>query len=167
MWRQAKQQKSSMRHRHQTRKLHRFAASVMMKKNCSTFGLSSEPGEIIASRNRKNGRQHSPAKTRKKKASLRMSKSLKKKLNNKQPELKSQAIEFHFENADLEILINQVSELFDVTFIADDSITRCLQGAKSVKGNKISFKTQRPLNQKRSMESFYNLLGNCRICRDF
>ena len=32
------------------------------------------------------------------------------------------SIEFHFENADLEVLINQISELFDVTFITDDSI---------------------------------------------
>ena len=68
------------------------------------------------------------------------------------------SIEFHFENADLEMLINQVSELFDVTFVADDSIMPMLQGAKSVRGNKISFKTQRPLTRKDAWDLFITFL---------
>lgn len=68
------------------------------------------------------------------------------------------SIEFHFENADLEMLINQVSELFDVTFVADDSITPMLQGAKSVKGHKISFKTQRPLTKREAWDLFLTFL---------
>ena len=67
-------------------------------------------------------------------------------------------IEFHFENADLEVLINQISELFEVTFVADDTITPMLQGAKSVKGNKISFKTQQPLTKNEAWNLFITFL---------
>ena len=73
-------------------------------------------------------------------------------------EMDEPAIEFNFENADLEMLINQVSELFDITFIADDSITPLLQGARSVRGNKISFKTQRTLTKREAWNLFITFL---------
>lgn len=76
----------------------------------------------------------------------------------KQAEFDEPAIEFNFENADLEMLINQISELFDLTFIADDSITPMLQGAKSVRGNKISFKTQRTLSKREAWNLFITFL---------
>lgn len=73
-------------------------------------------------------------------------------------EMDEPAIEFNFENADLEMLINQISELFDITFIADDSITPMLQGARSVRGNKISFKTQRTLTKREAWNLFITFL---------
>lgn len=73
-------------------------------------------------------------------------------------ELDEPAIEFNFENADLEMLINQISELFDITFVADDSITPMLQGARSVRGNKISFKTQRTLSKREAWNLFLTFL---------
>lgn len=75
-----------------------------------------------------------------------------------QAELDEPAIEFNFENADLEMLINQISELFDLTFVADDSITPMLQGAKSIRGNKISFKTQRTLSKREAWNLFITFL---------
>lgn len=68
------------------------------------------------------------------------------------------SIEFHFENADLEVLINQISELFDVTFITDDSIAPMLQSGKSVRGNKISFKTNNPLTKREAWDLFLTFL---------
>ena len=56
------------------------------------------------------------------------------------------------------MLINQISELFDITFVADDSITPMLQGAKSVRGNKISFKTQRTLSKREAWNLFLTFL---------
>ncbi len=56
------------------------------------------------------------------------------------------------------MLITQISELFDITFIADDAITPMLQGAKSVKGNKISFKTQRTLTRQEAWNLFLTFL---------
>jgi general secretion pathway protein D len=73
-------------------------------------------------------------------------------------ELDEPAVEFNFENADLEMLINQISELFDITFVADDSITPMLQGARSVRGNKISFKTQRTLSKREAWNLFLTFL---------
>lgn len=82
----------------------------------------------------------------------------KKDAEQKAKELDEPAIEFNFENADLEMLINQISELFDITFIADDSIIPMLQGAKSVRGNKISFKTQRTLTKREAWNLFITFL---------
>lgn len=73
-------------------------------------------------------------------------------------EAQEPSIEFQLENADLEILMNQISELFDVTFIADDSIAPMLQGTKSIKQHKVSFKTQRPLTKKEAWELFLTFL---------
>ena len=114
----------------------------------SRIGLSSETGEVIAEQKKENVISEPIAIT---------------------PELIAQeelppcpeeepSIEFHFENADLEMLINQISELFDVTFIADDSITPMLQGTKTVRGNKISFKTQRPLTRQEAWNLFITFL---------
>lgn len=84
--------------------------------------------------------------------------STSKEIEQKIKELDEPAIEFNFENADLEMLINQISELFDITFIADDSISPMLQGARSVRGNKISFKTQRTLTKREAWNLFITFL---------
>ncbi len=115
----------------------------------SKIGISSELGQSIA-QEKENQEEASPQAT------------TEENIPNEQelppcPE-EEPSIEFHFENADLEMLINQISELFDVTFVADDSITPMLQGAKTVKGNKISFKTQRPLTRKEAWDLFITFL---------
>jgi general secretion pathway protein D len=69
-----------------------------------------------------------------------------------------ETIEFNFENADLEQLVNQISSLFNVTFISDDAIAPASQGAKLVKGNKISFKTHHPLSRKEAWNFFITFL---------
>jgi len=71
-----------------------------------------------------------------------------------EPEL----IEFYFENADLEQLIKQVEDLFDITFIRDDAVEPLAQGSKSIKGNKISFKTQKTLTKKMAWDLFLTFL---------
>lgn len=59
-------------------------------------------------------------------------------------------IEFYFENADLEQLVKQIEDIYDITFITDDTVTPPAQGAvvRPIKGNKISFKTEKPLTKK-------------------
>ncbi len=57
-------------------------------------------------------------------------------------------IEFNFENADLQTLLNYIAELFDISFIPDDSIAPMLQGGKGVAGNKVTFRTNRPMTKK-------------------
>lgn len=63
-------------------------------------------------------------------------------------------IEFHFEDADLEQLVNQIEQLFDVTFIRDDMLNPLPQDAKAIKGNKISFKTQQALTKQQAWNLF-------------
>jgi general secretion pathway protein D len=67
-------------------------------------------------------------------------------------------IEFHFENADLEALIRQISDLYNITFITDDAITPLQAGVKPIKGNKISFKTQQPLTKREAWDLFNTFL---------
>ncbi len=116
----------------------------------SKLGIISEPGELIALEKKENEILSPHAIVEEK------SPQVEKELPYCPEEEPS--IEFHFENADLEMLINQISELFDLTFVADDSITPMLQGAKTVKGNKISFKTQRPLTKKEAWDLFVTFL---------
>lgn len=68
------------------------------------------------------------------------------------------SVEFHFENTDLQNVVTQVSEIFDVTFITDDIVSPQPTGAKSLKGNKISFKTQRALSKKDAWDLFLSFL---------
>lgn len=67
-------------------------------------------------------------------------------------------IEFNFENVDLEQVVSQVSNLFNVTFISDDLVNPTPQGARLLKGNKISFKTQQPLSRRDAWHLFITFL---------
>ncbi len=67
-------------------------------------------------------------------------------------------IELHFENADLENFIKQIEDIFEVTFITDDSIQPIAKDRKQIKGNKISFKTHKPLSKKEVWNLFVTLL---------
>lgn len=67
-------------------------------------------------------------------------------------------IEFHFENASLQNLITQIEEIFGVTFVTDDILEPLPKEGKTVKGNKISFKTQKPLTKKQAWNLFITFL---------
>ena len=71
-------------------------------------------------------------------------------------------IEFNFENADLQSLVKQMEELYNITFIADDNITPLAPGGKQLKGYKISFKTQKPLTLMNKLE-LINLIKELKV----
>jgi general secretion pathway protein D len=68
------------------------------------------------------------------------------------------SIEFNFENAGLDNLVQQIQEIFEVTFISDDALQPLPQGKKSIKGNKITFKTNAPLSKKDAWNLFLSFL---------
>src|SRR5205814_753643 len=68
------------------------------------------------------------------------------------------SIEFNFEHADLPNFITQIEEIFEVTFISDDALQPLPQGKKTMKGNKISFKTHAPLSKKEAWNLFLSFL---------
>lgn len=67
-------------------------------------------------------------------------------------------VEFHFENADLRNLVTYMSDVFNVTFIADDIINPMGPGGKAIGGNKITFNTQKPLSKKEAWSLFTTFL---------
>jgi len=69
-----------------------------------------------------------------------------------------ETIEFYFENADIQNLLTQISELYDVTFIADDIFDPMSPAGKALKGNKISFKTHKPLSKTAAWGLFLTFL---------
>jgi len=68
------------------------------------------------------------------------------------------SIEFHFENTDLQNLVSQIEEIFHVSFISDEAISPMVAGSKTISGNKISFKTQKPLSKKEAWNLFLSFL---------
>jgi len=70
------------------------------------------------------------------------------------------SIELNFEDADLQSLVTQIEDIFDVTFITDDAIDPLPKEAsgKILKGNKISFKTQKPLSKQEAWNLFVTFL---------
>ncbi len=133
---------------------------AILEEKLSKIGISSEPGEILAHNEKALETPSSPIEVASEEVGT--SETEEKKKNSQETFIPAEAeepsIEFHFENADLEMLINQISELFDVTFVADDSITPMLQNAKSIRGNKISFKTQSPLTKREAWNLFLTFL---------
>lgn len=81
-----------------------------------------------------------------------------------QKSLEDEKIELQFENADLQNLVQQIQELFHVTFIADDVIEPLPKGTtssptKALKGNKISFKTSTPLSRQQAWDLFVTFMS--------
>lgn len=69
-----------------------------------------------------------------------------------------------FEDADLQTFVQQISDIFNVTFISDDAIDPLPKGtaeapAKALKGNKISFKTVDPVSKKEAWNLFITFLN--------
>ena len=76
------------------------------------------------------------------------------------PDDGDERIEFQFENTDLLNLINQVSQLFNVTFITDDVVDQLPQGSTGGKtsGAKISFRTHQTMTKKQAWTLFLSFL---------
>lgn len=68
------------------------------------------------------------------------------------------SIEFQFEDADLENFVTQIEDFFNVTFISADAISPTPEGAKLIKGNKITFKTHAPLSREKAWDLFVTFL---------
>jgi general secretion pathway protein D len=69
-----------------------------------------------------------------------------------------QSIELHLENADLSILVSQIAEIFGRKFLTDDMIDPLPADGRSVKGNKITFKTHHPLSKNEVWNIFLSLM---------
>ncbi len=69
-------------------------------------------------------------------------------------------VEFQFENTDLKNIILQMGTLFNVTFLTDDMIDPLPQipNAKSTKGFKVSFRTNKPMTKKAAWALFQTIL---------
>ncbi len=67
-------------------------------------------------------------------------------------------IEFYFENTDLQNVVAQIEQLYNVTFVSDDIVTPLASGGKALKGNKLSFKTHKPLTKKEGWNLFITFL---------
>jgi general secretion pathway protein D len=74
-----------------------------------------------------------------------------------------ETVEFYFEDADIDNLLKQISSLYDVVFITSDMISPIPKDAagqdqKALKGNKLSFKTHKPLTKKAAWDLFLTFL---------
>ena len=67
-------------------------------------------------------------------------------------------IEFNFENAGLEQVIAYVAEVFDYTFIQPETVEPLAANEKKIKGNVVSFKTNRSLTQQEAWNLFVTFL---------
>ncbi|MEX0940322.1 MAG: secretin N-terminal domain-containing protein [Candidatus Babeliales bacterium] len=67
-------------------------------------------------------------------------------------------IEVNLENTDLANLLNWISDTFEVNFLTDDAIQPLPTGGKTVAGNKITFKTHKPLTKKQVWNLFLTFL---------
>jgi general secretion pathway protein D len=131
----------------------------------SRIGLSSEVGEHIALQEQKNVDETqfnaAPIEEKPVEVAASQDKAPADEKTKAEPifdEAEEPSIEFHFENADLEVLTNQIAELFDVTFITDDAINPMPQGGKSLKKILISFKTHQPLTKREAWNLFITFL---------
>lgn len=76
----------------------------------------------------------------------------------KKIEEKEQKISFYFEDATLENLVKYMENLFNVTFLPDDAIKPTMQGGGTLAGQKISFKTNKPLTREQAWDVFNRFL---------
>lgn len=72
-------------------------------------------------------------------------------------------VEFNFENADLSNLVKQIEDIFGVNFILDESIMPLQKDAaqkdmRAIKGNKITYRTQKPLSRSKAWDLFLTFL---------
>jgi hypothetical protein len=68
-------------------------------------------------------------------------------------------IEFYFENADLQNFVQQIEDVFEIKFITEDALEPLPQGGKSLKGNKISYRTHAPISRQEAWNTFNTFLN--------
>jgi len=73
-------------------------------------------------------------------------------------DLDEATIDFYFENADLQNVADYIAELLHISFITDDAVKPMMQGGRGVIGNKISFRSQRPMTKRQAFELFNTFL---------
>ncbi len=68
------------------------------------------------------------------------------------------AIEINFDNAELQNVLNWIADVFKVDFLSEDAVNPPPPNAKVVSGNKITFKTQKPLTKRQVWDLFLTFL---------
>lgn len=76
----------------------------------------------------------------------------------KEEQEKDQLVRFYFEDASLENLVRYVEELYSIKFFIDDDLTPPPAGAGLLKGNKITFKTNKPMTRDEAWSLFLKFL---------
>jgi general secretion pathway protein D len=68
-------------------------------------------------------------------------------------------IELYFENADLQNFVQQIEDVFEIKFITEDALDPLPQGGKSLKGNKISYRTHKAISRQQAWNTFNTFLN--------
>ncbi len=76
----------------------------------------------------------------------------------KEEEEKDQLVRFYFEDASLENLVRYIEELFAIKFFVDDDLNPTPPGGALLKGNKITFKTNKPMTRDAAWTLFLKFL---------
>lgn len=71
---------------------------------------------------------------------------------------KDQLVRFYFEDATLENLVRYIEELYKIKFLVDDDFTPAIPNGGVLKGNKITFKTNKPLSRVDAWDLFLKFL---------
>lgn len=70
-----------------------------------------------------------------------------------------ETVVFNFEDVDLANVAAYVESLFGIKFIPDDVVNPMGQNSKALSGNKVSFKTQKPMTKKQAWDLFSEFLN--------
>ncbi len=76
----------------------------------------------------------------------------------KEEQEKDQLVRFYFEDASLENLVRYIEELFSIKFFSDDDLNPAPPQAGLLKGNKITFKTNKSLTREQAWNLFLKFL---------
>ena len=76
----------------------------------------------------------------------------------KEEQEKDQLVRFYFEDASLENLVRYIEELFAIKFFVDDDLNPPPPGGALLKGNKITFKTNKPMTRDAAWTLFLKFL---------
>ncbi len=76
----------------------------------------------------------------------------------KEEQEKDQLVRFYFEDASLENLVRYIEELFAIKFFVDDDLNPAPPGGALLKGNKITFKTNKPMTRDAAWTLFLKFL---------
>jgi general secretion pathway protein D len=76
----------------------------------------------------------------------------------KEEQEKDQLVRFYFEDASLENLVLYIEELFAIKFFVDDDLNPPPPGGALLKGNKITFKTNKPMTRDAAWTLFLKFL---------